>query len=257
MSFSKKTETPRGLIFYSRLSKYSEVLHFTTTKDNTSDNTALFTGSSPGIYERDRQLLAEKLGLEEGQLVFPRQTHSNRVAVISKVPEKELTGIDALVTNRTGICLCVQTADCVPVLLYDPVEKVVAAVHAGWRGTVGKIVSEAVKIMVNQFNSSPGKLIACIGPSIGPEVYEIGPEVVQQVEANIPNPESVFKKTGDGKALLNLWEANKILLLNESIPEQNITISGLCTYTGDRLFYSARRDGLHTGRMVSGIMLKE
>jgi hypothetical protein len=193
--------------------------------------------------------------IKSDQLVFPRQTHTNCVADISNIPESDIKETDALVTNKKEICLCVQTADCVPVLLFDPVNNVIAAIHAGWRGTVKKIVEIAVQKMVKNYGSSPKKILAAIGPSISPDIYEIGDEVVREVKKSIPNSELSLFKTNSGKYHLNLWEANRQLLIKNKLQEKNIEILGECSYSKPSLYFSARKEGLQTGRMVSGIML--
>jgi polyphenol oxidase len=179
-----------------------------------------FTGDSPEIFTNNRILLAEKLMIKPDQLVFPRQTHTNCVAEISDIPESEIKETDALVTNKSGICLCVQTADCVPILLYDPINNVIAAVHAGWRGTVKKITEIAVQKMVQKYNSFPQNIVAAIGPSICPEIYEVGNEVVEEVKKSIPNADILLHKNSSGKFHVNLWEANRQILLENGLHEK-------------------------------------
>ncbi len=243
------------LIYYKVFSGFENVVAFTSTKQTFETKNPRFTGDSPEIYSRNRILLAEKLMIKPDQLVFPRQTHTNCVAEITGIPENEIKETDALVTNKTGICLCVQTADCVPILLFDPLNNVIAAVHAGWRGTVKKIAGIAVQKMVLQYNSSPENIIAAIGPSISPEIYEVGDEVVTEVRKSIPNADMLLHKKESGKYHVNLWEANRQVLLSTGLAEKNIEILGECSFTQNSKYFSARKDGLDTGRMVSGIML--
>jgi YfiH family protein len=245
----------RELIYYKIFSGYENVIAFTSTKQTFETENPRFTGDTVEIYENNRDLLAEKLMIKSDQLVFPRQTHTNCVAEISDIPEDDIKETDALVTNKKEICLCVQTADCVPVLLYDPVNNVVAAIHAGWRGTVKKIVEIAVQKMIKNYGSSPKKILAAIGPSISPDIYEIGDEVVKEVKKSIPNSNLLLFKTDSGKYHLNLWEANRQLLLKNKLQEKNIEILGECSYSKSSKYFSARKEGLQTGRMVSGIML--
>jgi YfiH family protein len=150
----------------------------------------------------------------------------------------------------------VQTADCVPILLFDPEKKVVAAVHAGWRGTVSKILAKTVGQMVEKFDCQPSDIVAGIGPSIHMHAYEVGAEVVEAVQDNFGNSTALLKPSlTEGKAFFDLWEANKTILIESGIPEENIEVMGLCSFEHADLFYSARRDGIDTGRMVSGIRL--
>jgi YfiH family protein len=150
----------------------------------------------------------------------------------------------------------VQTADCVPILIFDPVRKVVASVHAGWRGTVSKIALKTIRQMIAQFGSDPKDIVAGIGPSIHVHAYEVGPEVVKEVKKNFVHSTALLKPSlVEGKAYFDLWEANKMVLQESGIPEENIELMGLCSFEHVDLFYSARRDGLETGRMVSAISL--
>ena len=243
------------LIYYKVFSGFENVVAFTSTKQTFDIQNPRFTGDSQNIFEKSRILLAGKLMIKPEQLVFPRQTHTNCVADISHIPENEIKETDALVTNKTGICLCVQTADCVPILLFDKENNVIAAVHAGWRGTVKKIAEIAVQKMITNYNSSPKNIVAAIGPSISPDIYEVGIEVVEEVKKSIPNADVMLAKNSSGKFHLNLWEANRQVLLAIGLSEKNIEILGECSYTQTSKYFSARKEGLETGRMVSGIML--
>jgi hypothetical protein len=245
----------QGLIYYKIFRGFENVLAFTSTKQTFETKNPRFTGDSSEVFEQNRILLAEKLMIKPDQLVFPRQTHTNCVAEILDIPEAEIKETDALVTNKTGICLCVQTADCVPILLFDPVKNVIAAVHAGWRGTVKKIAEIAVQRMEQNYGSLPENIIAAIGPSISPEIYEVGDEVVEEVKLSIPNAEIVLQQNNTGKFHLNLWEANRQVLLGNGLQPKNIEILGECSFSESEKYYSARKEGIETGRMVSGIML--
>jgi len=243
------------LIYYKVFAGFENVVAFTSNKQTFDTRNPKFTGDSSEIYENNRALLAEKLMIKPEQLVFPRQTHTNCVAEISDIPANEIKETDALVSNKTGICLCVQTADCVPILLFDPVNNVIAAVHAGWRGTVKKIAEIAVQKMVQKYNSNPKNIVAAIGPSISPEIYEVGNEVVKEVRNSIPNADILLHKSNSGNFHLNLWEANRQILLQNGLAKKNIEVLGECSFTETSKYFSARKEGVETGRMVSGIML--
>ena len=134
-----------NFIRYRIFEAYPEIEAFTTSKQSLTSEKARFTGDEENTYQSNRDELSRHLGIETDRLIFPGQTHTATVCCINDIPETEISETDALVSNRKGLCLCVQTADCVPVLLFDPVKKVVAAVHAGWRGTVSKIVANTIK----------------------------------------------------------------------------------------------------------------
>ncbi len=220
----------KELIYYKIFSGFENVVAFTTTKTTIKLANPRFTGESPEIFENNRLLLAEKLMIKPEQLVFPRQTHTNCVAEISEIPESEIRETDALITDKPGICLCVQTADCVPVLLFDPEKNVIAAVHAGWRGTVKKIAGTAVQQMFRNYGSLPTDIIAAIGPSIGPEIYEVGNEVVDEVRRSIPGADTLLQKNNSGKYHLDLWEANRQILVGNGLLRKNIEILGECSF---------------------------
>jgi YfiH family protein len=245
----------QDLIYYKIFSGFENVIAFTSTKQTFDAPNPRFTGDSPEIFTNNRILLAEKLMIKPDQLVFPRQTHTNFVAEISDIPACEIKETDALVTNKSGICLCVQTADCVPILLFDPINNIIAAVHAGWRGTVKRIAETAVQKMVLKYNSLPQNIVAAIGPSISANIYEVGNEVVEEVRKSIPNADRVLLKNSSGKFHVNLWEANRQVLLENGLLERNIEIFGECSFTQDSKYFSARKEGIDTGRMVSGIMI--
>lgn len=184
-------------------------------------------------------------------IILPVQTHSCHVAVVHE-PQAEYPDTDALVTNQTDVMIGIRTADCVPVLLYDDVRRVVAAVHAGWRGTVGGITRKAVEVMVSEFGCRPADVHAIIGPSISPEVFEVGDEVVTQfVQAGFPD--EIILRTYPTH--IDLWKANQWLLTEVGVPVGQIETAGICTYSNTHRFFSARREGIATGRIVSGIMM--
>lgn len=241
---------PENFVRYKNLDANNSLLAFTTTKQSIDVEGIRYTD-----VPQSKQKLAEVLGIEVQNMVFPKQTHSSRVVEILEIPTCTLDCTDALITNKPDVCICVQTADCVPILLFDPIEKVVAAVHAGWRGTVGKITDITVLQMALNYNCEVKNIQAAVGPSISPEVYEVGDEVVNAAHLAIPNAGQTLSKNKSGKFQFNLWEANRQLLLAAGLLAENIEVLGECSFMQNEKYYSARRDGIDTGRMVSGIMM--
>lgn len=237
--------------------KYKDITHFITTKEGwVSGSKSRFTGDKESEYREFRKELAISCEADARQFVFPRQTHSDNVVVVTSENENTITDTDALITNEPGLFICVQTADCVPILLYDPQKKVVAAIHAGWKGTISKIAQKTIQKMTDQFGCQSSDIVAGIGPSIHMHAYEIGSEVVEAVRANFSNSSALLKPSmNSGRAYFDLWEANQTVLTEAGIQEENIEVIGLCSFEHADLFYSARRDGADTGRMVSGIRL--
>lgn len=192
------------------------------------------------------------------------QVHEARMAVVDRpgMTREELEGYDVFVTTLPGVAIGVRTADCVPVLLYDPVKRVVAAIHAGWKGTVLHISGKTVEMLVQRFGCSAADLRAVLGPSIGPDSFQVGEEVAEKFkEAGFPMDEIwSFRGPGDGSPMsgghhIDLWKANRWLLEQAGIPSEAIQVIGIDTYTTPSLF-SARREGVSCGRIINSIMLK-
>ncbi len=255
MNYWPMVKTP-AILSYNIFNQHKGIIAFTTTKQSLLAHLPRFSVNSNPKYLNNRQELASILQINTSQLVFPKQTHSSNIFKIQDKPEHELHDVDALVTNVPGFCLCVQTADCVPIFLVDPIKKVIGVAHSGWRGTVKKIVSKCLGKMVIEYNCNPVVMMAVIGPSISPAIYEVGNDVASKVQMHLPSPEKLLQPKGDKKWYFDLWAANKNQLIESGLTLENIEISGKCTYSSPNNFFSARRDGADTGRMVSGIMLK-
>lgn len=257
-----------SVLQFANLSRFSELLHFSTTRvggcstnNYSSLNLGYNSGDLPGNVVANRIKLSTVNEISPDRLVFPKQTHSATVKTITSLffdQDKEsrkrfLNETDAVITDLQGVCVAVKTADCVPILLFDPKRKVVAAVHAGWRGTVQNIVSMTINKMVKEFGCEPSSLFAGIGPSISPEVYEVGEEVWKQFAPEFYHATNPVKPD---KRLLNLWNANYHQLIIVGVPDDQIEVARMCTWSDSSRFFSARRDGAKTGRMATGIMIK-
>jgi hypothetical protein len=157
---------------------------------------------------------------------------------------------DGLITIQPGILLGIQTADCVPVLIADRRQKVVAAIHAGWRGTVQRIVENAVARMGQEFGSDPLDLVAAIGPAIGPCCYSVGEEVRAEFQSRFTDASDLFQEAGP-ILRLDLFEANRRQLLSAGLSAQSISLAGGCTACQPRLFFSHRASEGRAGRMLS------
>ena len=191
------------------------------------------------------------------------QVHDKKVAIINRpgLTREDLEGYDAFITNLKEVAIGVRTADCVPVLLYDPATKTIAAVHAGWKGTVLNIVQEAIGVMKDCFSTNPKDLMAVIGPAIGPDSFQVGEEVVEQFRAAGFDMDGIWQQMGPGDGTqmsgghhIDLFKANRILLEKAGLSPANIQIAGIDTYT-DTAFYSARREGAACGRNINAIKL--
>ena len=196
-------------------------------------------------------------------VVTGHQVHDTRIAVIDsqETTREDLEGYDAFVTDKAGIAIGVRTADCVPVLLYDPDKQVVAAVHAGWKGTVQRITQKTVVFMQQRFRTDPANVKAVLGPSISPDSFQVGEEVVRYFkEQGFPLDKIWFFNEVEGSSEMyhghhiDLWKANQWLLEQSGVLKDNIQVCGIDTYT-DPSFYSARREGVNCGRIISAIKL--
>ena len=196
-------------------------------------------------------------------VVQGHQVHNCKVAVIDRpgLTREDLEGYDAFVTNLTGVAIGVRTADCVPILLYDPVKRAVAAVHAGWKGTVLRISQNALELMAFKFGSSAADIKAVIGPAIGPDSFQMGIEVAEKFKlAGFPMDYVwSFRGAGDGTPMsgghhIDLFKANRWLLEQSGVLSDNIQVFDIDTFTVPE-FFSARREGTQCGRNINAIKL--
>lgn len=202
----------------------------------------------------------------DAELPYPvvqgHQVHGSRIAIVDRwMTREELEGYDAFITDKPGLAIAVRTADCVPVLIYDPNHHVVAAVHAGWKGTVLHISQLTIDVMYRRYNCNPSDLKAVVGPAIGPESFQVGQEVVAKFrEAGFPMKDIWSDHgRGDGSPMssghhIDLFKANRWLLEKAGVQTSNISVCNLDTYTETSLF-SARREGPACGRNINAIKL--
>ena len=188
------------------------------------------------------------------------QVHGDNIFVIQPRGEyftsRDALNYDAIVTDRANLAICIKTADCVPVFLVDHVRKVIAAVHAGWRGTALGITAKVVRLMQNQYGSSPADLLAAIGPSIGSCCYEVD-ETVADAFHHDKNAEAfLFPGKRKDRWMLDLAEANRQQLRDCGIPAENIEAAGVCTVCRQDAFFSHRGSGGVTGRQINFLMIK-
>jgi YfiH family protein len=224
----------------------------------------------------NRRRFQSTLGAGGLTLAALSQIHSDVVQIFD-LPPASACRADASTTNRPGLLLAVQTADCVPILLVDPKNRAVAAVHAGWRGTLQRIVTKAIGKMQMQFGAKPANVVAVIGPSIGGCCYEVGTEVASEFRSQFPNASEWFDelRTGDEpnplqwlnrkppghqpppkNVLLDLRKANRAQLLEAGLLARKIFVSDLCTACRRDLFFSYRQEAGTTGRLMSVIGMR-
>lgn len=209
-------------------------------------NMSLTVGDDKEIVRANREAFYNELGLTTEQIAIQKQIHSD---IITIVGEPGLVGeSDAMITSQKGIGLAISTADCTPIFIYDRNNKIIAAVHSGWRGTEKQILRKTILILTEQFNCSPNDLLVYIGPSICQKNYEVGDEVAKHFHRT-------YIKKIDHKLYLDIIRINKDVLLNFGIKESNIEISSLCSYD-EKYLHSYRRDGKNSGRALGVIAMK-
>lgn len=250
----------------------NKVIAFTT--DRTQGRDAVKIQEQLNHYAAEHRL---PLSADANRFVYPHQTHTDRVARITDdlfsktIPERKaiLEGIDAVTSNEPHAIIGISTADCIPVVVYDAEHHAAAAIHAGWKGTVKRIVEKAIAEMKQAYGTNPAQCTAFIGPGISQDSFEVGQEVVdkfteagfQMTDYTIEMPDMHGR---EGKRPhIDLKEINRQQLLSQGVLAENITVSDIDTYTDNR-FFSARReqqpplpDGtvVKCGRILSGFIL--
>lgn len=270
-----KIDDNKGIALYSFESPaFESVTTFVTTRHN-SDGTASARGNfNLGLYcgddntqvERNLQQLCDALSIARHNLFYPRQVHGAKVLDINESfmalshdeQTSRLDGVDALVTHLPHVAIAVTTADCVPVVLYDPVRQVVAAIHAGWRGTVQEIVRHTLLYMQQHYGTQVADIQAGIAPCIGVEAYEVGQEVVDALQqAGYDLDAIAMRNPATAQYHIDLATACADLLLRCGVLLHHIEVCGICTHRHSDTFYSVRALGSDTGRFLTGVMLRD
>jgi polyphenol oxidase len=197
--------------------------------------------------------MASTLGVAPERMFRPTQVHGDAVVVVpstsAAADEVCSSAADIIMTNRNGLAVAVQSADCVPLLFHDPASGAVAAAHAGWRGTAAGVAQSAVRAMAEHFGTRPADLVVAIGPSIGPCCYRVGDELPGRFG---PAGRRWFYRLADGW-MMNLWNANRDQLIDAGVGGENVHVAELCTAMHADLFDSYRRDGPAAGRLAAAI----
>lgn len=232
-----------------------------------SFNVNRYCGDHEECIARNMQSLKNLLNVS--QVVMPHQVHGTEVFQLKHPAPWEnmaddLDGVDALITDVKGVCIGVSTADCIPILLYDEAHHAAAAIHAGWRGTVKRIAEETVRSMRDAFGTQPELLRAVIGPGISLASFEVGDEVYDQFrDAGFPMDRIARRYPilppfggieGGFKWHLDLPLCNRLQL--EAVGVRQIEMSGICTYQQSDAYFSARKLGVNSGRILTGIVLR-
>ena len=198
--------------------------------------------------------LCSLLGIDSNRLVMPHQVHDCVVRRIDGPQQGVIEGVDAVMTDVPQLCIGVSTADCIPVLLYDSTHRAVSAVHAGWRGTVLRIVQKAVEAMHDTYGTAPADLQAVIGPGISLDSFEVGDEVYEQFLSAGFDMQTISRR--DAKWHIDLPMCNRLQLMEAGVSADYIQMTNICTYQQYDRYFSARRLGIQSGRIYTGILIK-
>ena len=268
------------LVYYrfANLASYDQVIHGVFTRlggvspsPYDSLNVGHLVGDDHQAVEANHALICQALGISRGDVATAHQVHGSRVALVG--PEdrgRVIPATDALITDTPGIALMLRFADCLPVLLYDPVRRAVGLAHAGWKGTVGGIAAKTASAMMKAYGSRPADIVAGLGPCIGPCCYQVGTEVIESVKAGLNHWQGLLRFQGDGSVHFDLWEANRHQLAELGAPPPSpptlrpcsgqalggrkrkgeIEASQLCTACRTDEFFSHRAEEGRTGRFA-------
>jgi len=239
-------------------------------------NLGFMEWDTPENVNANRRKFQAALGAQDLTLLPLKQIHSALLRPFSDSPKEPCKG-DASATNTPGLLLAIQTADCVPILLVDPQKRAVAAIHAGWRGTLSRITEKAVGRMYYEYGSKPANVLAAIGPSIGPCCYEVAADFVSKFTAQFADATDYFDEPRSGEepnplqwlnmmppghqppakgVHLDLRKANRSQLLAAGLRPQNIFVTDLCTGCRGDLFFSYRKEGPFSGRLMSVVAMR-
>lgn len=232
-------------------------------------NVNLYCGDDVAAIQKNRQLLCQSLAIQPDRLLMPHQVHGVEVRRVTQdilnlsasERQEALEGVDALMTDVKEVCIGVSTADCIPLIIYDPEHAAASVIHAGWRGTVSRIVQHTVKAMVETYGSDVRKLKAVVGPGISLQSFEVGDEVYTQFdEAAFPMEVISCKMPAMNGGMqekwhIDLWACNRLQLLGVGLLPKHIQVAGICTYEHYEDYFSARRLGVNSGRILTAIVI--
>jgi YfiH family protein len=218
------------------------------------------SGDCPKNHASNYEGLSRAFGLSARGPVTATQVHGNSVFIVEDrgAGGPQPVEADAIITDVPGVAVGVFTADCLPILLFDPVKRVAGAVHAGWKGTVKRVAIEAVEALTKRFGSSPGDIVAALGPSIGPCCYRVDDKVTREFKSAFGECAGyVGEGPGARLASLDIMSANVEQLISSGLGKDRISKENICTSCRNELFFSYRKEGALAGRQISFVMIKE
>lgn len=250
-----------GLVHHGFSTKHGGV----STSHYSSMNLSFTRGDNPVSVKENFLRFSEAIGVGGDSLVFSDQIHETEIRRVGRVDRgkgihrtSDIGGVDGLMTDEPGVTLTTFYADCVPLFFLDPINKAIGLSHAGWRGTVKGIGPITVKAMAEAFGTNPSDLLVGIAPSIGPCCYEVTGDVILEFEKRTNHVilDKIVQRVDETHYMLDLWGANKMLLLEAGVKEENIVVTDLCTKCNHKAFYSHRVMGIDRGSLAAMIALK-
>lgn len=224
-------------------------------------------GDDPNHVLENFTRMAGAIGVERDRMVVSYQTHTTNLRRVTEddlgkgvVRPRDYRDVDGLITNIPGVTLVTFYADCVPLYFVDPVKRAIGLSHSGWRGTVARMGQKTVEAMEREFGTDPGDLVACIGPSICRDCFEVGEEVVEAFsQAFAPEHHQALFERGvrPGKYQLDLWAANRIILQEAGMSQSRIHTTNICTRCNSDYLFSHRRSGEERGNLAAFLCLKD
>ncbi len=228
-------------------------------------NFSFTRGDRPEDVRENFRRMAGALEVSPERMVLSWQTHTTNVRRVTEADagkgifcDRDYRDVDGLITDVPGLTLVTLYADCIPLFFLDPVRRAIGLSHSGWRGTVSRMGAATIRAMKEAFGSRPEDLIACIGPGICGECYEVGPEVAQAFQAAFQKKDHarILRPGTGGKWYLNLHQANRIILEESGIRPQHLSVADLCTCCNPDLFFSHRKHGERRGNLGAFLCLR-
>ena len=231
-----------------------------------SMNFAFNDYDNPDSVAKNYDIFCDAAGIDISKIVTTKQVHSNKVVKLDdnhtfrNVKEKgcDFEGVDGVISNIKGATLFAFSADCSLIQIVDPVNKAIGLCHSGWRGTVGRISQNAIDMMTANYGTNPEDLLVTICPSICPECFEVEIDMIEQARAGFREEDydKIYYQKNEIKYQFNLWEANRIVLLDAGVKESNIFMPNLCTKCNPNFLFSHRNSGLKRGTLIAFLGIK-
>ena len=230
-----------------------------------SMNISLTRGDDPEAVKKNRELIAQAIGVEVADFTYTQQTHTTNVRYVGKedqgkgiICQRDYTDVDGMITNEPGVVLATFYADCVPLYFVDPVHHAIGLSHSGWRGTVERMGAVTIQKMTQHFGTDPKDLLCAIGPSICQSCYEVSDDVAKAFMQAFPDHiPQILEDKKNGKYQLDLWKSNEIVMREAGVLKEHLAVTNICTCCNDKQLFSHRASKGKRGNLGAFLMLCE